>query len=66
MAKSTIICSLQDLVANSGVCVKINDQQVALFYLPDESPQVYALGIGIPLVKLMYYPAALLVILSSD
>ena len=51
MAKSKIICSLQDLVANSGVCVKIGDQQVALFYLPDESPQVYALGNWDPIGK---------------
>lgn len=51
MAKSTIICSLQDLVVNSGVCVKIGDQQVALFYLPDESPQVYALGNWDPIGK---------------
>lgn len=51
MAKSTIICQLQDLVANSGVCVKIEDQQVALFYLPDETPQVYAIGNWDPIGK---------------
>lgn len=50
MAKS-IICKLQDLVHNSGVCVKIGDQQVALFYLPDETPQVYAIGNWDPIGK---------------
>ena len=47
----TIICKLQDLVSNSGVCVKIDDQQVALFYLPDESPKVYAIGNWDPIGK---------------
>ena len=36
-------CALGDLVAGSGVCALINGQQVAIFYLPDESPPVYAL-----------------------
>jgi nitrite reductase (NADH) small subunit len=29
-------------VAGSGVCALINDAQVALFYLPDETPALYA------------------------
>ena len=51
MTKSTVICNLQDLVSNSGVCVKIDDQQVALFYLPDESPKIYAIGNWDPIGK---------------
>ena len=32
------ICSLDDLVENSGVCVLVAEQQVALFWLrPDDS-----------------------------
>jgi nitrite reductase (NADH) small subunit len=46
--KSQKICSLDDLVANSGVCALINnrgvDQQVALFYLPATEQKVFALG----------------------
>jgi nitrite reductase (NADH) small subunit len=51
MTKSTVICNVQDLVSNSGVCVKIDDQQVALFYLPDESPKIYAIGNWDPIGK---------------
>lgn len=36
-------CKLTDLVENSGVCALINGQQVAIFYLPQETPAVYAL-----------------------
>ena len=35
-------CKLSDLVENSGVCALINGQQVAIFYLPKETPSVYA------------------------
>jgi len=51
MTKSTIICQVHDLVPNSGVCVKIEGQQVALFYLPNETPKVYALGNWDPIGK---------------
>ncbi len=37
------IFSRDDLVANAGVCALINDVQVAVFYLPDESPSLYAI-----------------------
>jgi NAD(P)H-dependent nitrite reductase small subunit len=36
-------CKVGDLVAGSGVCALINGQQVAIFYLPDETRQLYAL-----------------------
>lgn len=36
-------CGLDDLVAGSGVCALINGQQVAIFYLPDEQPALYAI-----------------------
>ncbi len=38
------ICTQQDLVAGSGVAALINGEQVALFYLPDQSPPLYAIG----------------------
>ena len=38
------ICTREDLVAGSGVAALINGEQVALFYLPDQSPPLYAIG----------------------
>lgn len=38
------LCQHQDLVANSGVVAWVNDCQVALFYLPDNEQQLFALG----------------------
>jgi|TARA_Y100000031_G_scaffold126651_1_gene143889 nitrite reductase (NADH) small subunit len=38
------LCKRTDLVQNSGVCALMNGCQIALFYLPDESPQVYAVA----------------------
>lgn len=37
-------CQLQDLVAGSGVCALVANKQVALFYLPDEEQQVFAIS----------------------
>jgi NAD(P)H-dependent nitrite reductase small subunit len=37
------LCSINDLVANSGVCALLKEEQVALFYLPNEQ-KVYAVG----------------------
>jgi nitrite reductase (NADH) small subunit len=38
------VCQRDDLVQGSGVCALIGGAQVALFYLPDEEPPVYALA----------------------
>src|SRR5690606_16959283 len=38
------ICTRADLVAGSGVCALVGKEQVALFYLPDEERQIYALS----------------------
>jgi nitrite reductase (NADH) small subunit len=38
------ICQRDDLVPGSGVCALIGGAQVALFYMPDEEPPVYALA----------------------
>ncbi len=39
-----IACKLEDLIPESGVCVLIEEQQVAMYYLPHETPSVYALS----------------------
>ena len=38
------LCSVADLVANSGVVALLGGQQVALFYLPETEQQVFAIG----------------------
>ncbi len=43
MSNSYSACKLSDLVENSGICALINGQQVAIYYLPKESPSIYAL-----------------------
>lgn len=37
------ICDKSDLVEGSGICALMRKKQVAIFYLPDEEPPVYAL-----------------------
>lgn len=37
------VCTLKDLVAGSGVAALIDGEQVAIFYLPDEDPTLYAI-----------------------
>ena len=38
------ICALSDLITNAGVCALLNQEQVALFYLPDHDKKVFALS----------------------
>ena len=38
------VCSVSDLVPYSGVAVLCGNQQVALFYVPDEPALVYAIA----------------------
>lgn len=37
------VCAVTDLQPNSGVCALINDAQVAIFYMPEDSA-VYAIS----------------------
>lgn len=37
------VCSIDDLQANSGVCALVENQQVAIFYMPDDNA-VYAIN----------------------
>ena len=50
MSQATI-CEQKDLIANSGICAMVEGQQIALFYLPKETPQVYAIGNWDPIGK---------------
>ncbi len=38
------VCAREDLVPGSGVCALVGGEQVALFYLPAEEQQVFALA----------------------
>lgn len=44
-------CKVDDLVEGSGVCALINGQQVAIFYLPNEEQQVFAIDNFDPIGK---------------
>ena len=48
---SISLCIQADLIPNSGICAELDGQQIALFYLPKESPQLYALGNWDPIGK---------------
>lgn len=37
------VCCTEDLIPDSGICALIDDQQVAIFYLPGEDISLYAL-----------------------
>jgi len=45
------LCRKSDLIAYSGICAQFAGQQLALFYLPDETPQIYALSNWDPIGK---------------
>lgn len=49
--EASYVCSKDDLIANSGICVLLGDLQVAVFYLPGESPTVYGLSNWDPIGK---------------
>ena len=40
---TVVVCQLADLIPNSGVAVKIEQLQLAIFYLPAEEPSLYVL-----------------------
>jgi nitrite reductase (NADH) small subunit len=44
MSIETIICDKSDLIENSGVCALLNDEQVAIFYLPATEQKVFAIA----------------------
>lgn len=44
------ICSIEDLYPDSGVCALVNEQQVAIFYMPKEG-EIYAISNHDPIGK---------------
>ncbi len=42
-ARSVAVCHTDDLIAHSGVAAKLDGAQIAIFYLPNEPEQVFAL-----------------------
>ncbi|MEH6558850.1 MAG: nitrite reductase small subunit NirD [Oceanicoccus sp.] len=51
MNDSITLCQQTDLIPNSGICAQVQGEQIALFYLPEETPQVYAIGNWDPIGK---------------
>lgn len=47
----TVICSRDDLIENSGVCALVNNQQIALFLLPDTEQKIFAIENWDPIGK---------------
>jgi nitrite reductase (NADH) small subunit len=45
------LCRKSDLIPYSGICAQFLGQQIALFYLPNEMPQIYALSNWDPIGK---------------
>ncbi|WP_295801771.1 nitrite reductase small subunit NirD [uncultured Microbulbifer sp.] len=45
------VCKRSDLVAESGVCALVGDHQIALFFLPEQEPQLYAIDNWDPVAK---------------
>lgn len=45
------ICSVSDLIPNSGVAALLGDTQVAIYYLPKEEQQLFALDNHDPFSK---------------
>jgi nitrite reductase (NADH) small subunit len=46
-----VICKKSDLVENSGVCALINNEQVAIFYLPHTEKKLFAISNWDPIGK---------------
>ena len=51
MSVKQVICSKSDLVENSGVCALINDEQIAIFYIPSCEQKIFAISNWDPIGK---------------
>ncbi len=49
--ENQVVCTMDDLIAQSGVCVYWQGHQIAVFYLPKETPKIYAIGNHDPIGK---------------
>jgi nitrite reductase (NADH) small subunit len=47
----TILCAESDLMPNAGVCSLYDEEQIAVFYLPNRNPQLYAIQNWDPIGK---------------
>ena len=45
------IGTLNDLVLNSGICAQVNNQQVAVFHIPNDGQSVFAISNFDPIGK---------------
>lgn len=43
ISRWTAVCTLDDIVPNTGVCVLVENRHIAIFRLKGEPPQLYAL-----------------------
>lgn len=48
-ASAALTCAVRDLIPGAGVAAMLDGRQVAVFYLPGESPEIRALGNHDPL-----------------
>jgi len=46
-----LVCKQADLVADAGVAAMVNNEQVALFYVPESENKVFAIGNWDPIGK---------------
>lgn len=46
-----IVCKQDDLIENVGVAAQFDGQQVAIFYVPNVEPQVFAIDNWDPIAK---------------
>ncbi|TNC79766.1 MAG: nitrite reductase (NAD(P)H) small subunit [Oleiphilus sp.] len=44
MSMEKIVCDKADLIENSGVCALVQDEQIAIFYLPGTGNEVFAIS----------------------
>ena len=45
------VCTLDDLIPDSGICALVKGEQIAIFYLPNEIPCLYAVSNWDPIGK---------------
>lgn len=43
MPNWTAVCSLDDILPNTGVCVLVHDQHIAVFHVNDGTPRLFAI-----------------------
>lgn len=49
--KAMVVCNASDLIENSGICALVEDQQVAIFYLPCTEQKIFAVSNWDPIGK---------------